>query len=245
MRILHLSDLHLTGDIKSLETAWHSPSAALKSGDPDPVIFDAIIVSGDLSQEAGAEEYVHLREFVDGTLLDLVRDRQRRRIVFVPGNHDVQWGATVSKKAPLSKVRKDLKQQDVSRIVRDKRVQPGSSDWRHRITSGGDLEFRKVDRDRYGRRFDNVQHFLEGFYQKELRDEPHRMFALNHPDEAEHWSAHVFEEERIAIYGFSSCQNNDRDWTGARLARRPLQKRPDMPIGSHVRSFVLPSGTMV
>ena len=173
MRILHLSDFHLTGDIKSLETAWHSPSAALKSGDPDSVIFDAIIVSGDLSQEAGAEEYVHLREFVDGTLLDLVRDRQRRRIVFVPGNHDVQWGATVSKKAPLSKVRKDSKQQDVSRIVRDKRVQPGSSDWRHRITSGGDIEFRKVDRDCYGRRFDNVQHFLEGMDQKELRDEPH------------------------------------------------------------------------
>ena len=48
------------------------------------------------------------------------------------------------------------------------------------------------------------------------------MFALNHPLEAEHWLAYVFEEERIAIYGFSSCQNNDRDWTGAQISEKAI-----------------------
>jgi len=91
MRILHLSNVHATDADASLDELWKAPRALLATLTPRGARspFDAVVVSGDLAQRAEPWEYDELLDFAERTLLPLVPGGDRSRVVFVPGNHDV------------------------------------------------------------------------------------------------------------------------------------------------------------
>src|SRR5687768_5620630 len=97
MRVLHLSDLHLTPPFRSLEEAWHGPAAVLKTG-----TFDFIVVSGDLSLRAEKGEYDRLLSFLQKDLITYLIHKDPARIVLVPGNHDVDWNVDIGEPLRLS-----------------------------------------------------------------------------------------------------------------------------------------------
>lgn len=213
MKILHISDLHLTGENESFDDVWDGPRAAI--GDQR---FDLIVVSGDLSQRAGDDEYAALFAFANETLLPMLRDGikeadRRRRVVFVPGNHDVDW------KQPIGSVfsvtdRIDREGPEAVRAsLRKARLHPELSDVREIVGPFGQSEFLTLDRDAYPKRFKSVQAFFDRFYRSTLKDPDHRFKLTGAP--SDQWSAHLFRDEGVAIYGFNSCHRNDRYWTGA------------------------------
>ncbi|HEU4406106.1 MAG TPA: metallophosphoesterase [Polyangiaceae bacterium] len=216
MRILHLSDLHLTAPNTSFEDVWHGPSAVLRRE------FDFVVVSGDLSQRAGRHEYAELKAFAEGTLLDLLRKehgRDRARVVFVPGNHDVDWGADIGDAVDVASLGARA-----GALLRRAHYDPEQAEYRHAIDDEGRLKVVRVDPRRYPSRFEAVQEFLRDFYDGRLGRAPHRPFELTSPREDDHWSAHVFPEAGVAFYGFNSCHLNDRYWTGARLSRKAVAR---------------------
>jgi hypothetical protein len=191
--------------------------------------FDFIVVSGDLSQRASRREYDELKAFIEGTLLDLLRKehgRDRARLILVPGNHDVDWGADIGDAIDVA----SLDASAVARL-RDAHHDSEKADLRHFIENGR-LNVIKIDQKRYPNRFEAVQTFLHDVYDGCLAREPHRLFNLTSPREEDHWSAHVFPEAGVAFYGFSSCHLNDRYWTGARLSRKAVAR-----ARQHARRF--------
>ncbi len=216
MRILHLSDLHLTAPNTSFEDVWHGPSAVLSRD------FDFIVVSGDLSQRAAREEYGKLKAFAQNTLLKLLREEHagdRARIVFVPGNHDVDWSADIGDAVDVTTLGAGA-----GASLRGAHFDAKGASLRHAIDDAGRLHVVRVDEARYPRRFEHVQQFFDDFYEGRLAEDPHRPFELTGPREDDHWSAHVFPAAGVAFYGFNSCHLNDRYWAGARLSKKAVMR---------------------
>lgn len=209
MDVLHVTDLHVTAPNTSLENIWTTASDVLRAAKRTE--FDFIVVSGDLTQAAQQHEYEQLTRFTDSHLVPRLRPkdgkRARNRIVFVPGNHDVTWfhGTALKKVEP-----RDLDAGAIKTFLE----QPHTSRVRARITKTGELDLRLRDEKEYGRRFDAVQAFLDGFYEKEP---PERAFRLVSHDARDHFSAHVFRDEGVAFYGFNTSFHNDEVWRGATL----------------------------
>src|SRR5262245_57651857 len=103
MYILHLSDLHVTEPGQSLDDVWLHPGQAIGTLHPRP--FDFVVVSGDLTQRASKHEYDDLLRFAETKLLPLVPGQNRARIIFVPGNHDVDWSAEIGDPCRLASLR--------------------------------------------------------------------------------------------------------------------------------------------
>jgi predicted phosphodiesterase len=217
MRILHLSDLHLTGQFKAFDEVWNGPSAHLVPGS-----FDFIIVSGDLSQRSAPSEYELLQAFLERSLLPLLVKHERERIILVPGNHDVDWNANIGERLSLSH-EMETNPRFVEEL-RAARVEPERSDLRVSIGKHGHLDVLRIDPKRYPSRFQHVQHFFDTFYRGIPPSGRFQPFMLTREDTAGHWSAHVFPEERIAFYGFNSCHRNDRYWTGAMFSAEAIEQ---------------------
>ncbi|NQX14153.1 metallophosphoesterase [Microbacteriaceae bacterium VKM Ac-2855] len=85
LRILHLSDTHLLGDpaarYNRIIDPLHSMEAVLAAHAAVPV--DAVIVSGDLSNDGSPASYALLRERIDGWAADL-----GATAIYALGNHD-------------------------------------------------------------------------------------------------------------------------------------------------------------
>ena len=91
-RILHLSDLHLDGQRHAVQ--WYDQLREdLHSEGRDSL--DAVLVSGDISNRAVAEEFEAAAQFLRDLQSDFKLSPQQ--IVLVPGNHDLNW--TLSKQA--------------------------------------------------------------------------------------------------------------------------------------------------
>ena len=210
MRILHLSDLHRAGSTETLKAIWGGPQSALRKLPEAEQRFDLIVVSGDLAGTARPGEYSELHEFAATSLLPLLRDPEARaRVIFVPGNHDVDWSAELGRPLQLA----DLLQQaagseQLARMLQRYREDPARSGLRQVISKYGHIEWIALDEAKQGARLANVQRFLDEFYGASLR-EPGRSFDLLAAQEGLDWSAHVFPEDRIAVYGFNSCFLND------------------------------------
>lgn len=89
LRILHLSDTHLTGDGALHQGATDTAAAldaVLDSADGIPDV-GLVVVSGDLSEDGSPESYAVLRERVGGWA-----ERHGAALVTVPGNHDQRAG---------------------------------------------------------------------------------------------------------------------------------------------------------
>ena len=102
--ILHLSDLHRSHqepvDNTSLLAALVNDQDRARRETPQVPPPDAIIVSGDIIQGARVgergwsdiirDQYAVAEAFL-GALADTFLDGDRRRLILVPGNHDVCW----------------------------------------------------------------------------------------------------------------------------------------------------------
>ena len=227
MHILHVSDLHVTKPHRTLEQVWNGPHGAL-GGDT----FDYIIVSGDLSQRATPAQYDELHGFVTQTLVRRLTLRSGEptpdlgRIVFVPGNHDVDWSADVYDPVRVSGI-KDDSFTELRADVAALRAEPETGDVRMFISDVGHFELLRIKRSAYPQRFANVQAFLDRVYLdaggKHALARPRcRPFALLDPSGDGDWSAHVFPGDNVAFVGLSSCARNDRYWHGARFDDRAI-----------------------
>jgi predicted MPP superfamily phosphohydrolase len=212
MRILHISDLHLTPPFRSLDDIWNGPLPILEQAGP----FDFIIVSGDLSQHAEKAEYDRLAAFTRANLMPhLKRKTEAARVVFVPGNHDVSWSADIGDSISIAQYLRDGKRPPAELMRRLQ--QQDDSEVRQTLTDLGHLDLLRIDWQRYPSRFANVQQFLTDFYSDLPDNRRFRPFNLLSLDEGDHWSAHVFPEDKVAFYGFNSCSRNDKYWHGAGL----------------------------
>ncbi len=77
LRLLHVSDLHFGRYSVAAQVAGVERKAADEK-------FDAIVVSGDLSQRTRAREFEQARAFLD-------RVAHHAPVLVVPGNHDTAW----------------------------------------------------------------------------------------------------------------------------------------------------------
>ena len=221
MRFLHLSDLHVTGDFKSYEDAWAAPSNAIGGRR-----FDAIVLSGDLTQRAGAGEYTELLAFITARLLPLIdaptEEERRRRLIAVPGNHDVEWGADIWEQRSILELTRDDPHRLASIIESARRRPLDVESLRVVETRYGHIELFRPKAGRYADRLRNVQGFFDALYGVAVSPEL-SPFALT-ADTARHWSAHVLRDLGVAFYGFNSCVRNDRHWTGASIDAAAVQQ---------------------
>lgn len=207
MKILHLTDLHLTEGGQGLSSFW----AGLKDLVGE---VDAVVVSGDLTQDASSAKhnYQEVSRFLHDHVMPVLKVRERRRIVVVPGNHDVDWTAEIGTPRPCD----DPKESDYYRSY----VQAPELSLRRYVPQGAPpSKTTAVDLDpkRYRSRFANFASFLASFYSGSEPDVRFR-FDEEHAD----WSAHSFPEHRVIICGFNSCAANDRYWRGASLEARSI-----------------------
>jgi serine/threonine protein kinase len=85
-RLLHLSDLHFLR--KEQATIWYSQLRSdLHQMGADRL--DAVVVSGDVANQAGAAEYDAAKQFFRHLMEEF--SLAPRQMVIVPGNHDVSW----------------------------------------------------------------------------------------------------------------------------------------------------------
>jgi hypothetical protein len=230
--LLHVSDLHVTEPGETLDSLWLRAERGLSLHERGP--FDFVLVTGDLSQRAAPEEYETLLRFAESRLLPLVPAGERARVVFVPGNHDVDWAARIGEPLDLSSA-SPAELEAVQKQLELYKGAPELSQLRLNLGRAGHVGLVRLDPARYQQRLANVQRFLDAFYGDALAARG-RKFELLDPHPAEHFSLHVFPEEKVAFAGFSSVHRNDRWWTGASIspeavvaASELLQKRaPDL-----------------
>lgn len=113
VRILHISDIHRAPNAPTSNTTllgkllddtrytYDEDNARLGPGEPRLGTPDLIVISGDLTQRADEAEFEVALRFLEG-LLPLVNG-DRRRIVLVPGNHDVNWAIAAQSYTPTTK----------------------------------------------------------------------------------------------------------------------------------------------
>ena len=201
MRILHLTDLHITEPNTNLDAQWFAIEEHI------PHTLDFVVVSGDLTQKADPVEYRALERFLVDRVLKRVRDESRARVIVIPGNHDVDWTTAIEEASPPTETVEDYLGDPGKSVIHGTRLR----------ADGNSAKLLTINRSMYNRRFDRCQDFMEKFYGKILAN-PHRMFALNDTNDGEHWSAHIFRDEGVAFVGLSSCAWNDKYWRGGGLS---------------------------
>lgn len=212
MRILHLSDLHVTYEGKELSQLWGRALPAIRGQR-----FDFVVISGDLTQRASATEYAGLKRFLEAEIEPLVNagdDPVKPRIVIIPGNHDVDWSAEVFDTLALA----DAQIEKAKQWFADGQWRPETTPYRVKIGNLGHTSAFQIRGDRYHERFKSVQDFLDDYYAGSLTA-PHRPFNLLDPrgNGSGDWQAHVFPDLHVALVGFNSCYRNDRYWHGAQI----------------------------
>jgi predicted phosphodiesterase len=223
IRILHLTDLHTYPETKTLKDLWEGARHVLETESPEK--FHFIVISGDLIRKAEKlSDYEQVGKFAELLAAEHLVRHEHRRVIFVPGNHDVDWSHTRlhSPEIPPEKFQENEFKKELERL-KLWRYAPEDSDYRW---DERDLEsprkLRKIDRSRYNERFKHFQDFIEGFYKNSSHPTHDRLFQLLKSDE-DHWSAHVFQEEQIAFYGFNSCKGNDYYWNGAAIEEAAIR----------------------
>lgn len=214
MKILHISDLHVTAPNKSLRQVWMSVRAGFTRAGFDR--FNFVVVSGDLSQSATTQEFDALLAFTKGDILPLV-DGDPARVIFVPGNHDVDWRHPIADRRTFSNIRSRAELDELEAVFKAIKRAPQDSDHRIAFSPYGHLELLKLQGvAEYAARMQKVQAFLDVFYEKAPADPDDKRFELlKDPEEGADWSAHVFPAANIAFYGLNSCHRNDLHWQGA------------------------------
>jgi 3',5'-cyclic AMP phosphodiesterase CpdA len=222
VKILHLSDLHVTHDGRELNQLWGRARPAVAGQR-----FDFVVISGDLTQRASPAEYAKLKRFLEAEIEPLVigdRDKVKTRVVIIPGNHDVDWSAEVFETLALANAKSEL----ATQWFADGQWRPETQPYRVKLGDFGHTSAFEIRADRYHERFAAVQAFLTDYYAGQLVP-PHRPFGLldPHGTGTGDWQAHVFPDLHVAILGFNSCYRNDRYWHGAQIHEDAITEARD------------------
>jgi hypothetical protein len=233
VKILHLSDLHVTHDGRELNQLWGRARPAMAG-----LRFDFVVISGDLTQRAAPTEYAKLKRFLEMEIEPLVigdRATVKTRIVIIPGNHDVDWSAEVFETLALADADSDA----AARWIADGQWRPETQPFRIRTGPYGHTSAFKIRAERYQDRFAEVQRFLTEYYAGQLVP-PHRPFGLlDLQGGTGDWQAHVFPEMHVALLGFNSCYRNDRYWHGAQIHEDAItEARNHIDRIDHSRNFL-------
>ena len=200
--ILHISDLHrmeinTTSNAELLSSLISDFDRAAR--EPHPIARpDAIVVSGDLVEglKIGSEHYPSsLREQYANAeeLLARLTDEflagDRRRIVIVPGNHDVDWN--IAKDSFV-----EVHQPEASpRSFIEEPLTGYRWSWNELKT------FKIADHEIYKQRFNLFSEMYARFYDN---------VPLTHTVSAENpWNLFILDEGNIAVAAFNSCMAND------------------------------------
>ncbi|MCU0685673.1 MAG: metallophosphoesterase, partial [Polyangiaceae bacterium] len=148
IRLLHLSDLHVTSDV-DVKTLLQPLGADLRDREEGLGVegLDYLIISGDITNRASPAEFERARELVSSLIDEFGLTAQR--CIIVPGNHDLDWGETVY-------TWKRKREVDAPRLA------PGS------FKAVGDEGYIVRDDARYPARFKNFsQHFYHPVLQQQ------------------------------------------------------------------------------
>lgn len=222
MKILHLSDLHVTHDGRELNQLWGRARPAVAGQR-----FDFVVITGDLTQRAAATEYAKLKRFLEAEIEPLVtgdRATVKARIVIIPGNHDVDWSADVFETLALANAKSELARQ----WFEDGQWRPETQPFRVKTGHFGHTSAFEIQADKYHERFAPMHAFLTDYYHGQLVH-PHRPFSLidARGTGSGDWQAHVFPELHVALLGFNSCYRNDRYWHGAQIHEDAITEARD------------------
>jgi len=222
VKILHLSDLHVTHDGRELNQLWGRARPAMAGQR-----FDFVVITGDLTQRAAPTEYAKLKRFLEAEIEPLVtgdRATVKTRVVIIPGNHDVDWTADVFETLALANAKAELAEQWFA----DGQWRPETQPYRVKTGHFGHTSAFEIRAGRYHERFAPVHAFLTDYYSGQLVY-PHRPFALIDPSGTGtgDWQAHVFPELHVALLGFNSCFRNDRYWHGAEIHEDAITEARD------------------
>ncbi|MDH5546200.1 MAG: metallophosphoesterase [Gammaproteobacteria bacterium] len=205
-RILHISDLHRSPDEPidnaSLVASLDQDFCNHRKEDPEIGPIDAIIVSGDIVQgvrigETDAEkklmqQYQSANDFLS-ELVDRYLGGNKKNIVIVPGNHDVDWNKAFSAMSEVSDPppngRTDLRQY----------FNNPESDYRF---SFADRKLYHItDKKLYDSRFENYEKFYCDFYSG--------VDLAYELTKDRYWNLFELDNGNIAVAGFNSCYRND------------------------------------
>lgn len=197
--LLHISDLHRTSGprlhndellaaIASDATRWEA------EGIPRP---DLVIVSGDLIQGAGlgsadsdaeiAAQYVEADDFLRRLAVEFL-DEDLRRVVVVPGNHDVSWNRAKDAMAPANSCPDGIARRS---------LEPESG---VRWSWASQQAFEIVDGEAYESRLDPFRNFRAALY---AQVDPN---PLAYGDDIVFFD---YPDLDLAVVGFASWHGND------------------------------------
>ena len=200
--ILHISDFHKrTKDkyknlLASLKT--DSNKYVRENGVPKP---NVIIVSGDLVQGGTTEEIKEQYEASLDFLVNLTNDflnGDKKRVVIVPGNHDVDWNITKQSMEVVKPGRKKAEKEAYNEIVKQSHSVDTSS--LYRWSWNNQKVYMIKDKNKYITRFASFREFFNKFYDglyEYPEDEDYQYTFFDIPDLG------------VSFLGLNSCYNND------------------------------------
>lgn len=200
MRILHLPDLLV-----------HEESTRLRYLDDDHLNWlrgrlDVVVITGDLTASGSATEFQRLSQLLTD-LLEHLPNKDKRRLVVVPGNHDVDRRSTGTQVASFPED-DPLAIQNWVHQVRQYKQNPGSSPLRIQISAAGHLRWWKREEHEPDQRLKNFLDWSADFYATVPGVAP---FSSRHP----HWCCHRLEEHQCIVLGWFTGAQIDEFWDGA------------------------------
>lgn len=92
---LHLSDMHFVSDSSYTKKDCEEIANAVAAKIICPISMIFLVLSGDIAFSGGAEEYNEAEKFVgelQASILGKVKiDKEKIKVLLVPGNHDRQY----------------------------------------------------------------------------------------------------------------------------------------------------------
>jgi 3',5'-cyclic AMP phosphodiesterase CpdA len=229
VRVLHISDIHrapgaptsnatLLGSLlDDIHQTYDDDNARLSPDEPQLGLPDLIVVSGDLTQHADEAEYEIALRFLEA-LLPIVNG-DRRRVVLVPGNHDVNWAIAAQSYTPATKEEYERQAPPGEPFHQSVKRAPDGTYWRKNDAT-------------YPDRFKPFKVFFDQFYQG----------AHTYPLERESaFSVYDLSESLgMVVVGYNSCDEIDaypRDGTPASLDRRAFINTDAIYNAEHSPAF--------
>ena len=190
--ILHISDLHKRNEDNYdnlLSSLVEDCKEYIDKGITKPEI---IVVSGDIirggTNDEILEQYKQSEQFLNG-LTNFFLGGDKKRIIIVPGNHDINWN--ISKLSMQKDILENNAQNTVNYFLENKTIR-----W-----SWDELCFYKIsDKILYQERLKAFMHFYNSFYEG--------IYSYN-IDPDEQFQIFDIKELNIAFIAFNSCFNND------------------------------------
>ncbi|MCP4697215.1 MAG: metallophosphoesterase [Gammaproteobacteria bacterium] len=179
--ILHLSDIHLGTESQARQYRTRLETDLMRELKVKHLEY--LVISGDIACQSTEAEYAAAFELINALMERFGLDA--KRVVIVPGNHDLNW---------------ELSEQAYSIIVPQRKL-PKALDGRY--IPAGKAGALKCDEAKYPQRF---AHFNEYFYQK--------IHQTSYPlDPAEQGILHFYPQHRLLFLAMNSCWKIDHCYT--------------------------------